>query len=189
MTEKIRIKDIAQRAGVSVGTVDRVLHGRPNVSPSAREKVEKALSEMNYQPNVYASALAYNKSYTFYLVIPQHESETYWEEIEEGAKKAVETRRDFNLETKTLYYERLKEESFKKVAATNTQLDKSVHRSIARIEHPLRPARLVHARTESTLLFRTRLIQKRLLLGKDSDDGSPSRETNRSDEAHQGRNG
>ena len=108
MKEKIRIKDIAQRAGVSVGTVDRVLHGRPNVSPSAREKVEKALSEMNYQPNVYASALAYNKSYTFYLVIPQHESETYWEEIEEGAKKAIETRRDFNLETKTLYYERLK---------------------------------------------------------------------------------
>ena len=100
MKEKIRIKDIAQRAGVSVGTVDRVLHGRPNVSPSAREKVEKALSEMNYQPNVYASALAYNKSYTFYLVIPQHESETYWEEIEEGAKKAIETRRDFNLETK-----------------------------------------------------------------------------------------
>ena len=63
MTEKIRIKDIAERACVSVGTVDRVLHNRPNVSPSAREKVEKALKEMNYQPNMYASALAYNKSY------------------------------------------------------------------------------------------------------------------------------
>lgn len=33
MTQKIRIKDIAARAGVSVGTVDRVLHNRPNVSP------------------------------------------------------------------------------------------------------------------------------------------------------------
>ena len=42
-TEKIRIKDIAERAGVSVGTVDRVLHERPNVSPAAREKVEKAV--------------------------------------------------------------------------------------------------------------------------------------------------
>ena len=31
-TDKIRIKDIAERAGVSVGTVDRVLHDRPNVS-------------------------------------------------------------------------------------------------------------------------------------------------------------
>ena len=65
MTEKIRIKDIAERAGVSVGTVDRVIHKRPNVSVDALQKVEKALKEMNYQPNVYASALAYNKSYTF----------------------------------------------------------------------------------------------------------------------------
>ena len=83
MTERIRIKDIAKRSGVSVGTVDRVLHNRPNVSEPARKKVEKALAEMNYQPNMYASALAYNKSYTFYLVVPQHESEAYWEEIEE----------------------------------------------------------------------------------------------------------
>lgn len=116
MTEKIRIKDIAQRAEVSVGTVDRVLHGRPNVSKVAREKVEKALTEMNYEPNVYASALAYNKSYTFYLIIPKHESEAYWEEIEQGAKKAIETRRDFYLETKILYYERFNEESFNQTA-------------------------------------------------------------------------
>ena len=40
MAEKIRIKDIAERAGVSVGTVDRVLHDRPNVSKPARDKVE-----------------------------------------------------------------------------------------------------------------------------------------------------
>ena len=98
MAEKIRIKDIAERAGVSVGTVDRVLHDRPNVSKPARDKVEKALKEMNYQPNVYASALAYNKSYTFYLLIPKHESEAYWEEIEEGAKKCEDTRRDFHID-------------------------------------------------------------------------------------------
>ena len=46
MTEKIRIKDIAMRAGVSVGTVDRVLHERPNVSESARKKVEEALRDL-----------------------------------------------------------------------------------------------------------------------------------------------
>ena len=56
-SEKIRIKDIAERAGVSVGTVDRVLHNRPNVSPKALEKVNKALEEMDYKPNMYASAL------------------------------------------------------------------------------------------------------------------------------------
>ncbi len=38
MNEKIRIKDIAEKSGVSVGTVDRVLHNRPNVSKAARER-------------------------------------------------------------------------------------------------------------------------------------------------------
>lgn len=110
--EKIRIKDIAERAGVSVGTVDRVLHNRPNVSLPAREKVEQALKEMNYQPNVYASALAYNKSYVFNMLIPQHESEAYWEEIEQGVRKAIEVRRDFHIDVKLMYYERFNNDSF-----------------------------------------------------------------------------
>ena len=113
MTERIRIKDIAKRSGVSVGTVDRVLHNRPNVSEPARKKVEKALAEMNYQPNMYASALAYNKSYTFFLFIPKHEEETYWQEIEEGAAKAMESRRDFHIDVKFIYYERFNDESFR----------------------------------------------------------------------------
>ncbi|MBO4607175.1 MAG: LacI family DNA-binding transcriptional regulator, partial [Prevotella sp.] len=114
MTDKIRIKDIAERAGVSVGTVDRVLHKRPNVSSSALEKVEKALKEMNYQPNMYASALAYNRSYTFYLIMPKHASEAYWEEIEEGALKACEARRDFHIDVKMLYYKRFQDNTFVK---------------------------------------------------------------------------
>lgn len=112
MTEKIRIKDIAQRAGVSVGTVDRILHDRPNVSKSAREKVEQALKEMDYHPNMYASALAYNKSYTFYLLMPKHESEAYWEEVEQGARKAIEARRDFHIDVKILHYTRFDNNSF-----------------------------------------------------------------------------
>ncbi len=112
MISKIRIKDIAKMAGVSVGTVDRVLHNRPNISKVAREKVEKVLEQINYQPNMYASALAYNKSYTFYLVVPQHESEAYWEEIEEGAMKATEARRDFHVTTKIIYYDRFNADSF-----------------------------------------------------------------------------
>jgi LacI family transcriptional regulator len=112
MTEKIRIKDIAIKAGVSVGTVDRVLHKRPNVSEAARAKVETALKKMDYQPNVYASALAYNRSYTFYMVIPEHEYEAYWDEIEDGARKDVETRRDFHIDVKFIYYKRFSKESF-----------------------------------------------------------------------------
>ena len=112
MNERITIKDIAERAGVSSGTVDRVLHNRPNVSKKARESVEKALAETNYQPNVYASALANNKSYTFYCIIPKHESEAYWSEIEEGQNKCCEMRKDFNVHINHFYYVRNNVKSF-----------------------------------------------------------------------------
>jgi LacI family transcriptional regulator len=112
MKEKIRIKDIAEKAGVSVGTVDRVLHNRPNVSKEAKAKVDKILEEINYQPNMYASALAYNKSYTFYIIMPKHASEAYWEEIEEGAFRACEMRRDFRVDVKVLYYKRFLSDTF-----------------------------------------------------------------------------
>lgn len=106
MADKIRIKDIAERAGVSVGTVDRVLHKRPNVSKTALEKVERALEEMNYQPNAYASALAYNKTSTFYLFLPEHTFEPYWDEIEDGARKAQMVHSDFNIRLEFVYYTR-----------------------------------------------------------------------------------
>lgn len=114
MIEKIRIKDIAARSGVSVGTVDRVLHGRPNVSKVAREKVEKVLSEINYQPNMYASALASNRRYVLYAIIPEHDSEAYWEEIEEGLMNACAFRRDFHISVEIRYYKLLDHASLDK---------------------------------------------------------------------------
>ncbi len=112
MVSKIRIKDIAEQAGVSVGTVDRVLHERPNTSPKARAKVEKVLKELNYQPNVYASALAYNRSYLFQVLIPQHEQIAYWEEIEEGVHAAQDALRDFRVKTEVIYYKPFDGQSF-----------------------------------------------------------------------------
>ena len=112
MDDRIRIKDIAAKAGVSVGTVDRVLHNRPNVSKSAREKVERILREIDYRPNAYASALACNKDYVFCCILPEHASEAYWEEIELGAMKAVELRRDFHLNIRLRHFSRLHPETY-----------------------------------------------------------------------------
>jgi len=112
MSEKITIKDIAEKANVSVGTVDRVLHNRSNVSQLAKEKVKKALISLNYHPNVYASTLAYNKSYTFYLLMPLHESEAYWQEIEQGVDKAIDSLRDFNIDVEIMHYKRFDNTSF-----------------------------------------------------------------------------
>lgn len=55
------INDVAEASGVTIGTVDRVLHERGEVSEKTREKVLRAVRELGYKPNVYASMLARNK--------------------------------------------------------------------------------------------------------------------------------
>lgn len=109
---KIRIKDIAVEAGVSTGTVDRVLHGRPNVSEESRAKVEEVLKRINYQPNRYASALASNKSYRFECLMPEHQENDYWSFIEKGIQEAVINYRDFNINIGINYYNPYQPESF-----------------------------------------------------------------------------
>lgn len=44
------VQDVARTAGVSVGTVSRVLNGSPAVSASSRDKVAAAIRELNYRP-------------------------------------------------------------------------------------------------------------------------------------------
>ena len=51
MAEKIRIKDIAELAGVSVGTIERILHNGPNVSKYDSEKDEKVLKKIKKKHN------------------------------------------------------------------------------------------------------------------------------------------
>lgn len=51
------IYDIARVAGVSKSTVSRVLNKQTNISPEAREKVLRAIEELQYQPNKLARAL------------------------------------------------------------------------------------------------------------------------------------
>ena len=63
MQRKARIKDIAEMAGVSSGTVDRILHNRGNVSESARKAVEEVLKKVNYKPNIHISGLSLKRKY------------------------------------------------------------------------------------------------------------------------------
>ncbi len=102
---KIRIKDIAEKAGTSIGTVDRVLHGRPNVSEEVRKRVEQAIKDLNYEPNRYASALAFNKRYQFVAFFPSPKIDPYWKELSLGIQDAISDYRDFNLSIEELYYE------------------------------------------------------------------------------------
>ena len=65
---KATIDDVAKLAGVSIKTVSRVVNHEPNVRESTREKVDKAVAELNYRPNVSARNLASQRSHLIVLV-------------------------------------------------------------------------------------------------------------------------
>lgn len=124
MAERIRIKDIAKRANVSVGTVDRVIHGRSGVSKKSRERVEEILKEMNYQPNMYASALASNKSYLFACLLPKHKEGEYWTDVQRGIYEAMTAYSDFNINIEITHYDPFNYASF--VKESQSLIDKEL---------------------------------------------------------------
>lgn len=97
MNSRIRIIDIAKKAGVSKGTVDRVLHKRGNVSPIAKEKIKAAMEELDYQPNVIASALAYNRRWRIAALLPDHKNDPFWLQPKIGIEKAIKSLRDYGV--------------------------------------------------------------------------------------------
>ena len=65
---KTTIDDVAELAGVSIKTVSRVVNREPNVRDSTRDKVEKAVTKLNYRPNLSARSLASHRSHIIVLV-------------------------------------------------------------------------------------------------------------------------
>lgn len=118
LPERVRIKDIAQLANVSVGTVDRVIHGRSGVSDSSRKRVEEILEQLQYKPNMYASALASNKKYLFICLLPQHEKGEYWSAVENGLNDGIKNYSDFNIFLKITYYDPFDYTSFAEASQT-----------------------------------------------------------------------
>ena len=109
---KIRIKDIATLAGVSEGTVDRVLHNRGEVSQKSRDAVTKVLKEMNYSPNLFARSLASKKLYRFICLIPLYQSGDYWESVDKGFDLAVKDFSQYNVRIEKCYYDQFDVNSF-----------------------------------------------------------------------------
>ncbi|QVK20878.1 LacI family DNA-binding transcriptional regulator [Mycoplasmatota bacterium] len=64
------IKDVARKAGVGIATVSRFLNKKGYVSNKSANKIESAMSELNYYPNAAAQSIKSKKSYTIALVIP-----------------------------------------------------------------------------------------------------------------------
>ncbi len=121
MEQKIRIKDIARLAGVSAGTVDRVLHNRGNVSPAARRAVEAVFEQVDYRPNIHLSGISLRRRYKIVAAIPEFSQGEYWECIRRGIGRAVEVYESLRIDCRFVFYDQFDlyscREAFGRIAA------------------------------------------------------------------------
>ena len=111
--KKITIKDVAQMAGVSKGTVDRVIHKRGEVSQESLQRVLDVIERIGYKPNIYASLLASRRSYRIVCIIPDFAQGDFWEIAYHGIERAIEECRDLNLVVEVSRYDQFRIESFR----------------------------------------------------------------------------
>jgi len=102
--KSIRIKDIAEMAGVSVATVDRVLHQRGKISRESLEKVMKAMKQTGYKLNLIASTLGSNKLYRIAVLSPDPEHDDFWRQSNSGIIKAKENWSQYNIRIESFYF-------------------------------------------------------------------------------------
>jgi len=109
------IKDIAERAGVSIGTVDRVLHNRGRCSEATREKVLAIAHELNYSPNLNARRLKQKEPCRILVLMANLEQDQgYWKVCLKGIEQAQKEVQAIGVEIILRTYDRYDEASFKK---------------------------------------------------------------------------
>ncbi|XEC94659.1 LacI family DNA-binding transcriptional regulator [Paenibacillus tarimensis] len=74
---KSTIHDIARMAGVSTTTVSKVINNKGRISKSTRERVNQIIEDLNYRPNVLASAMKGKSSYQIAFLIPDIDNPIY----------------------------------------------------------------------------------------------------------------
>jgi LacI family transcriptional regulator len=121
-SKKARIKDIAIMAGVSIGTVDRVLHERGEVADKTRQKVERILKETNYSPNLMAQVLKSKKRFQLVSLLPgPTKGKSFWQKHPLGMIRAIEELAPFPVTLSQITFDMQNEDDFQK--KTDTVLD------------------------------------------------------------------
>lgn len=129
------IKDIAKKAGVSIGTVDRVLHNRGRFAEQTREKVMAAVQELNYQPNLNARRLKHKEPCRILVLMAElNQDQGYWEVCQKGIQQAQKELSSIGVEITLKTYDRYSQDSFFEAAS---ELKHNPYRGV--LLAPLRP--------------------------------------------------
>jgi len=114
--KRITIKEIAEKANVSIGTVDRVIHNRGKVSEEKERLIRKIMEEENYKPNIFARNLKLAKTYIIGVLIPEPaRANHYWELPVQGIKQAAEELSNRNIKIKFFHFDKSSVRDFNQV--------------------------------------------------------------------------
>jgi len=109
------IKDIAKKAGVSIGTIDRVLHGRGRVSGRTKARVQQIVDSAGYKPNIYARNLSLAKVFRFGVLMPKLDQDSgYWRIPANGINRAHRQLGSAKVEVLYFHFDRYVESSFER---------------------------------------------------------------------------
>lgn len=109
------VKEIARRANVSIGTVDRVIHNRTGVSKLTKNKILAIMKDLDYQPNILARRLASKKVLRFASLIPAVSIETeFWDAPIKGIEMAEAEIKQFGIVIDKYFYDQNDKQSFVK---------------------------------------------------------------------------
>lgn len=107
------MKEIAARAGLSRGTVDRVLNGRGHASQKTVDKVMQAAKELNYSPSRVARSLAVRKqNLLFAFLLPDPAALPFFSLVEQGAARMAARLRESGVEVRMCHTSGWDEEEY-----------------------------------------------------------------------------
>lgn len=127
MKKNVTIIEIAEKSGVSVSTVSRVLNNSPSVSDKKRKKIQAVIDELGYQPSVFARGMISKKTNTLAIVVPDITNPYFTSlivEIERYSKEIGYSLLLFN--TMTAGSNKFIDTSFKEATAFKTIIEKQV---------------------------------------------------------------
>ncbi len=84
----VGIKEIADGLGISIGTVDRALHGRSGVSAKTRDRVLRLAEKLNYMPNLAARNLKLNRHLRIGVFLPEQIA-LFYDQLREGIRSSA----------------------------------------------------------------------------------------------------
>lgn len=109
----VSIKDIAERAHVSIGTVDRVMHNRGRVSDETKARVLRIVGELGYRPNIFARNLSLDRVSHFAVLMPRLSQDSgYWQIPANGIDRAGKELANHRIRLQYFFYDRYSEGSF-----------------------------------------------------------------------------